>query len=112
MLDANVSDHGLVLGEDLDTRGQGRHRRQAGPGRVILLAGVTGAGVEEPGPALLHLSDTHSDGLVLQDGGRDLVLLGVVLLVHQLLHLLPFLLAFLMSGSLCPPQMSFKFLKA
>ena len=80
------------LEEDIDTRGQGRHRRHAGSGRVILLAGVTGGGVGEPGPVILHLSDTNSDWLVLQDDGRDLVLLGVVFLVHQLLHLLPVLL--------------------
>ena len=99
MLDDNVPDHGLDLGEDIDTRGPGRHRSHAGPGRDILLAGVMGAGFGEPGPVILHLPDTHSDG-------HDLVLLSVVLLVHQLLHVLPVLLALLMSGSLCLPQIS------
>ena len=46
MLDANVSDHGLVLGEDINTRGRGpllspgRHRRHEAPDWDILQACV------------------------------------------------------------------------
>ena len=46
MLDANVSDHSLVLGEDVYTRGHGpllspgRHRRHKAPDWDILLACV------------------------------------------------------------------------
>ena len=46
MLDANVSDHGLVLGEDINTQGRGpllspgRHRRHEAPDLDILQACV------------------------------------------------------------------------
>ena len=64
-----------------------RYRRREALDGDILLARVTGAAVGEPGPVILHLpvrQEQCSGGLNLQDDGQELVLL-----VHQLLHLLP-----------------------
>ena len=64
MLDADVPDHGLVLGEDVDTRGQGPllgpggHCRHEAPDRDVLLCGVTRAAVGEPVLVVLHLPIT------------------------------------------------------
>ena len=77
-----------------------RYRRREALDGDILLARVTGAAVGEPGPVILHLPvpqeqrHAHSGGLNLQDDGQELVLL-----VHQLLHLLP-PLAWLINGQI------------
>ena len=65
MLDADVPDNSLVLGEDVDTRGKGPllglcgHCRHEAPDLDVLLGGVTRAAAGEPVPEVLHLAPCH-----------------------------------------------------